>query len=90
MASLVGWAADGLTAARMIDDFNLVWFSRRTVAGDLRSPSLKAHRHRPEIIFTTAYDDYAVPAFELEALDYLLKPFGRERFRRAVERVRRR
>jgi two-component system LytT family response regulator len=40
-----------------------------------------------EVIFTTAYDEFAVTAFELQALDYLLKPFGRRRFERAVERL---
>ena len=44
--------------------------------------------HRPGLIFTTAYDRFAVTAFELGAIDYLLKPFGRERFSRAVERAR--
>jgi two-component system, LytTR family, response regulator len=43
-----------------------------------------------EIVFTTAYDRYAVSAFELGALDYLVKPFGRERLAAAVDRVRRR
>ena len=42
------------------------------------------------MIFTTAYEQYAVKAFELEAFDYLLKPFGRARFQSAVERVSRR
>jgi two-component system, LytTR family, response regulator len=37
-------------------------------------------RHRPEIVFTTANDCFAVAAFEVGALDYLLKPFGRQRF----------
>src|SRR5688500_17333143 len=45
--------------------------------------------HEPAVIFTTAYDRYAVSAFELEALDYLLKPFGRERCLAALERARR-
>ena len=44
--------------------------------------------HRPAVIFTTAHDRFAVTAFELGAIDYLLKPFGRERFTRAVERAR--
>lgn len=39
---------------------------------------------RPEIIFTTAYDQYAIKAFELNAIDYLLKPFSKERFLEAV------
>lgn len=42
----------------------------------------------PAIIFTTAYDRYAVRAFEHNAVDYLLKPFDEERFRRAVDRAR--
>lgn len=42
----------------------------------------------PLIVFVTAYDDYAVEAFELCAADYLLKPFDQERFSRTVARVR--
>lgn len=45
-------------------------------------------RHRPAVIFTTAYDQFAVTAFELGAIDYLLKPFGEERFGRALTRAR--
>ena len=41
----------------------------------------------PAVIFVTAYDQYAVRAFEVYALDYLLKPFDRERFERALERA---
>jgi two-component system, LytTR family, response regulator len=44
--------------------------------------------HRPYIVFTTAYEKYAVTAFEIGALDYLLKPFGRDRVRAVVERAR--
>ena len=41
------------------------------------------------MVFTTAYDKFAVAAFELEAIDYLLKPFGRDRLLAALERVKR-
>ena len=43
--------------------------------------------YEPIVIFTTAHDQYAVVAFELSALDYLLKPFGRERLERVVHRA---
>jgi two-component system LytT family response regulator len=42
---------------------------------------------RPEIIFTTAYDQFALKAFELNAVDYLLKPFHKERLKEAVNKV---
>ncbi len=42
----------------------------------------------PAVIFVTAYDAYAIRAFEVNALDYLLKPFDRDRFRKALERAR--
>ncbi len=45
-------------------------------------------RKFPLVIFVTAYDQYAVKAFEFHAQDYLLKPFRRERFREALSRVR--
>lgn len=41
----------------------------------------------PVVIFTTAYDQYAIRAFEAHALDYLLKPFNQDRLERALERV---
>lgn len=41
----------------------------------------------PEVIFTTAYDQYAVKAFEINALDYLVKPLREERFAKTVEKV---
>jgi two-component system, LytTR family, response regulator len=46
--------------------------------------------HAPAVVFTTAYDQYAMRAFDAHAVDYLLKPFGAERFERALERVKKR
>jgi two-component system, LytTR family, response regulator len=43
--------------------------------------------YEPKVIFTTAHDQYAVTAFELGALDYLLKPFGRDRLERVLGRA---
>src|ERR687884_2281785 len=43
--------------------------------------------HVPHVIFVTAYDQYAVRAFEVHALDYLLKPFDRERFEASWRRA---
>jgi DNA-binding LytR/AlgR family response regulator len=49
--------------------------------------ALRALPHRPKVIFTTAYPDYAVEAFDLEAADYLVKPFDADRLRRALARA---
>lgn len=88
---LVGEAADGLTAVERVDALrpDLVFL-------DVQLPELSGLgvleriRHRPAVVFTTAFDRYAVAAFELEAVDYLVKPFGRSRFAAMLERVRRR
>jgi two-component system, LytTR family, response regulator len=44
--------------------------------------------YQPKVIFTTAHDQYALTAFELGALDYVLKPFGRDRLERVLNRAR--
>ena len=88
---LVGEASDGMQAVAGIDRLE-----PRLVFLDVRLPELSGLevleriRHQPEFVFATAYDRYAVAAFELGALDYLVKPFGRERFRTMLQRVRRR
>jgi two-component system LytT family response regulator len=88
--ALVGEASDGAEAVRLIDRLkpDLVFL-------DVELPELSGLQvieriqHRPEIVFTTAYDRFALAAFEMGALDYLLKPFGRQRFHTMLERVRR-
>jgi two-component system LytT family response regulator len=86
---LVGVASNGTEAVALVE-------SERPdlVLLDIRLPEmdglevLRRVRHRPEVVFTTAYEAYAVAAFELGALDYIVKPFGRERLAAAIERVR--
>jgi two-component system LytT family response regulator len=48
---------------------------------------LQRIEHVPKIIFTTAHDTFAIQAFELNAVDYLLKPYTRERFNNSLERM---
>ncbi|MEN8375085.1 MAG: LytTR family DNA-binding domain-containing protein [Gemmatimonadota bacterium] len=82
-------AADGPAAVRAIDDLrpDLVFLDVR-MPGATGLEVLDRISHDPHVVFTTAYDRYAVTAFELQALDYLLKPFGAERFGSAMERAR--
>jgi two-component system, LytTR family, response regulator len=60
---------------------------------DIQMPKLEGFeilevlQQRPEIIFTTAYDQFAIRAFEMNAVDYLLKPFSKERFDSAVTKA---
>jgi two-component system LytT family response regulator len=49
---------------------------------------LESLDHAPAVLFTTAYNEYAVKAFEINALDYLVKPIREERFAKAIEKVR--
>ena len=85
---LVGEAVDGASAVKAIDSLrpDLVFLDVEMPAGS-GLDVLDRVAHEPAVIFTTAYDKYAVTAFELHAVDYLLKPFGRERLARALERV---
>jgi two-component system LytT family response regulator/two-component system response regulator LytT len=55
---------------------------------DRRTKANGAAQPMPQIVFATAYDQYAVRAFDVNAADYLLKPFDRTRVEQAVERVR--
>jgi DNA-binding LytR/AlgR family response regulator len=86
---LVGEAADSGGAVTLIDREkpDLCFLDVRMPEGD-GFEVLRRIRHQPRVIFTTAYDQYAVPAFEVNSLDYLLKPFNRTRFAGALERAR--
>lgn len=86
---VVAEAATGSEAMRMIHKHE-----PELVFMDVRLPGvsglevLDAIHHRPAIVFTTAFDEYALPAFELGAVDYLLKPFGKARLLETLDRVR--
>src|SRR6266404_7454926 len=86
---VVGEAADGERAVTLIDELrpDLIFLDVR-MPGLTGLQVLENIKHDPEVVFTTAYDDHAVTAFELDALDYILKPFGRERFGQMLARVR--
>jgi two-component system LytT family response regulator len=85
---LIGEAADGSQAVELIEreqpDLVLL---------DIQMPGLdgfgvlEALEEPPPIVFVTAYDEYAIRAFEVNALDYLLKPFSRERLEQAIHRA---
>jgi len=87
--SVVGEAANGPATVEAINALrpDLVFLDIQ-MPGLLGTDVLPRATHRPYVVFTTAYAQHAVTAFELGALDYLLKPFGRERLATALERVR--
>jgi two-component system LytT family response regulator len=83
--------ADGLSAAQAIMasspdviflDIQMPGLSGLQIAAQLE-PAMS-----PLLVFVTAYDAHALAAFDLNAVDYLLKPYDEERFRRALDRVR--
>ncbi len=86
---VVGEARNGRDALRLIHKLE-----PELVFLDVRMPGLtglevlEALTHHPAVVFTTAYDEYAVPAFEHGAVDYLVKPFGQERLIETLDRVR--
>ncbi len=86
---LVGECKDGLKVAE--------WLSKHSVDIlflDIQMPKMTGltlvedQKHLPIVIFTTAYEQYAAKAFELDVLDYLVKPFSEKRFLQAVNKAR--
>lgn len=86
--NLIGECSKGTEAVEKIDELkpDLIFL-------DVQMPGMNGFdvldeiEHDPFVIFTTAYDQYAIRAFEKNAVDYLLKPVDQERFKLAVERA---
>lgn len=86
---VVGEAASGTATVEVVERLRPdVLFLDVEMPGGSGVEVLARLQHRPFVVFTTAYSQHAVTAFELGALDYLLKPFGSERLHLALERVR--
>lgn len=91
--SLVGECRNGLEALKLLrrerPDLVLLDIQMPGLTGFAVVEALE-EADRPAIIFVTAYDSYAIRAFDLHAVDYLLKPFDDERLERALARARQR
>lgn len=85
---LLGEANNGVDAVKIINEFkpDLVFLDIQ-MPGMTGFDVLKHLEELPQIIFSTAYDQYALKAFEVHAIDYLLKPYTKERFKNAIERL---
>jgi two-component system LytT family response regulator len=88
--ALVGEAGSAAEARRMIAEHQpALLLLDIQMPGEDGFALLESLEPRPAVVFVTAFDHYAVRAFEEHAVDYLLKPFRRERLAEALERVRR-
>ena len=85
---VLGEANNGVDAMKLINQFkpDLVFLDIQ-MPGMTGFDVLKHLEEIPQIIFSTAYDQYALKAFEVHAVDYLLKPYTKERFKTAIERL---
>lgn len=90
--SLVGTASDGASALRMVDalapDLLLCDIAMPDLNGLEVAAAIEAMDNPPAVVFVTAFDRYAVAAFDVAAVDYLLKPVSPDRLARALSRVR--
>jgi two-component system LytT family response regulator len=90
---LVATCGDGASALAQIralrPDLVLMDIQMPVLTGLQVLQALAGDAHQPSVIFTTAYDEHALTAFELHAVDYLLKPFTQERFVEAISHVQR-
>ena len=88
---VVGTASDGAAALRLIEalapDLVLLDLTMPEVDGLAVARKLARQARRPAVIFVTAHDHFAVEAFDLDAVDYVLKPVAPDRLRRAIDRA---
>ena len=89
--NVVGTASDGAQALRLIEalgpDLILLDMTMPEVDGLSVAKALAKNAERPAVVFVTAHDNYAVEAFDLDAVDYVLKPVKPERLERAIQRA---
>lgn len=89
---VVGTANDGAGALRLIEalepDLVLLDIAMPGLDGMAVARALEARPKRPAVVFATAFDAHAVAAFEVAAVDYLLKPVSEERLGKAIGRAR--
>ena len=86
---VVGEANNGVDAIKVINKFKPdIVFMDVQMPGMTGFEVLPHLEELPQLIFSTAYDQYALQAFEVHAVDYLLKPYTKSRFEKAIERVR--
>lgn len=89
--NVIGTASDGAAALRLIEalspDLVLLDMTMPELDGLGVARELAKHDSPPAVIFVTAHDDFAVEAFDLEAIDYVLKPVAADRLERAIERA---
>ena len=89
--SVIGTASDGAAALRLIEaltpDLVLLDMTMPEVDGLGVARQLASAAHRPSVIFVTAHEDFAVDAFDLDAVDYVLKPVSPDRLARAIGRA---
>ncbi|MCJ2179889.1 LytTR family DNA-binding domain-containing protein [Novosphingobium sp. 2580] len=89
--TVVGTASDGEAALRLVDaltpDLLLLDLTMPGTDGLTVARQLSGRENPPAVIFVTAHDEFAVEAFDLDAIDYVLKPVAPDRLERAVSRV---
>jgi two-component system response regulator AlgR len=89
--TVVGTASDGAAALRLVDalipDLILLDMTMPELDGLSVARALARQSNPPALVFVTAHDSFAVEAFDLDAVDYVLKPVAPDRLERAIQRV---